>query len=159
MTPAQAAYRAGCIVSEIEARFAGTKGLGLSVFGDCAQFPARLSAHLRHLWRKAIQDRAVLDLLDGWECPDRLFPPAEQWPFWIGYYHQKTARDLPADFGPRLQALREKVELSRAALAAAVGLSAESIRLFETGSRRPTWDTVQALAAHFGVTTDTFRDR
>jgi DNA-binding XRE family transcriptional regulator len=66
---------------------------------------------------------------------------------------------LPADFGPRLQALREKAELSRAALAAAVGLSAESIRLFETGGRRPTWDTVQALATHFGVTTDTFRDR
>lgn len=78
-------------------------------------------------------------------------------------FHRSTlpglGPDIPPDFGPRLQALREKAGLSRAALAAAVDLSAESIRLFETGGRRPTWDTVQALAAHFGVTTDTFRDK
>lgn len=159
MTPAQAAYRAGCIACEVEERFAPARGLAAAVLVKCSQLPFRLPVALRQFWGDAVKTPEIATLLDGWECPDRLFLPAEQMSFWIGYYHQKTARDLPADFGPRLQALREKAGLSRAALAAAVDLSAESVRLFETGGRRPTWDTVQSLAAHFGVTTDTFRDR
>lgn len=155
MTPAQAAYRAGCIVSEIDARF----DLTAAAVNNAATLPNRLPVILRHVWAKALNVPEVAALLDGFECPDRPFPPVEQGTFWIGFYHQKTARGLPADFGPRLQSLRETAGLSRAALAAAVDLSAESIRLFETGDRRPTWDTVQALAAHFGVTTDTFRDK
>ena len=65
----------------------------------------------------------------------------------------------PQPFSVRLRLLREKTELSVAALAEKAGMSRESVRLYEAGKRSPTWDAVQKLAAALGVPTDTFRDR
>ena len=65
----------------------------------------------------------------------------------------------PESFGAILRRVREKTALSVADLADAAGVSRESVRLYELGDRRPTWDAVQLLAVALGVSTDTFRDR
>lgn len=70
-----------------------------------------------------------------------------------------VALDLAPDFGARLKVLREKAELSVAELATKAGMNRESVRLYENGERRPTWDAVQSLAAALGISTDVFRDR
>jgi len=49
MTPAQAAYRAGCIVSEVEARYAGKRRLSPACLGNCSRLPAKIPVFLRHL--------------------------------------------------------------------------------------------------------------
>jgi len=158
MTPAQAAYRAGCIVSEVEARYAGKRRLSPACLGNCSRLPAKIPVFLRHLWPKAIKDEAVVALLDGWKCPDRPFADVESGPFWIGYYHQKTARGLPLSFPDRLRALRESAGLSVEALATAAGLTRQAVHNYEAGERRPTWQAVQQLATALGVSTDAFRE-
>ncbi len=70
-----------------------------------------------------------------------------------------AALGLARDFAARLKALREQSGLSVAELADKVDISRESVRLYENGERRPTWDAVQALATALGVSTDTFRDK
>jgi len=64
----------------------------------------------------------------------------------------------PKSFGDRLLSLREKAGLSRGQLADAADISRESVRLYETGARRPTWEAVQAIAAALKVPTDALRD-
>lgn len=93
MTSSQAAYRAGEIVSEIDHRFGP---LTPACLGNCSRLPTRLPVLLRHIWQQALQDAAVVELLDGFDPP--AVPPsvADQCVFWLGYYHQRTARDLPA---------------------------------------------------------------
>lgn len=51
----------------------------------------------------------------------------------------------------RLQLLRTQKELSRPALAAALGLPRMSIEKFETGRQTPTQEQQQKIAAFFGV--------
>ena len=61
-------------------------------------------------------------------------------------------------FPATLHTLRLRAELSVAELAVRTGLSRTSIYNLENGEDRPTWETVQNLAAALGVSTDTFRD-
>lgn len=157
MTPAQAAYRAGCIVCEVEARFARDGHLTPTTLVNCSRLPFRVPVFLRHLWPKAVKEPAVLALLDGWECPDRPFADAERGPFWIGYYHQKVARTLPSGVGGRIKALREQAGLSVADLADRVGLSRQQVYNLEADVHKPSWDVVQRVADVFGVSTETFR--
>lgn len=51
----------------------------------------------------------------------------------------------------RIEALRTQRELSRPALAAALGLPRTSIEKFETGRQTPTQDQQSKLAQYFGV--------
>lgn len=51
----------------------------------------------------------------------------------------------------RIEALRTQRELSRPALAAALGLPRMSIEKFETGRQTPTQDQQEKLAKYFGV--------
>lgn len=51
----------------------------------------------------------------------------------------------------RIEALRTQRELSRPALAAALGLPRTSIEKFETGRQTPTQDQQAKLAQYFGV--------
>lgn len=154
MTPHQAAYRAGAIVAEIDARF----GLTTAAVNNACSLPTRLPVVLRHVWKKAAAVPEVAALLDGFDPPGAVYAAAEQGSFWLGFYHQKAARDLPAGFGAKLQSLREAAGLSREQLAAAAAASRESVRLYETGARRPTMDALFALSKALGVPADTFRD-
>ncbi len=63
----------------------------------------------------------------------------------------------PATFATILRREREKAGLSVAALAEAASMDRESVRLYEAGARRPTWQAVQAIATALNVPTDTFR--
>jgi len=63
-----------------------------------------------------------------------------------------------AAFGGRLRALRERSTLSQVELAAKIGSTAVNICRLEAGRQKPTWDTVQRLAAALGVMTDHFRE-
>lgn len=155
MTPTQTAYRAGEIVAEIDARF----GLTPAALNNAAVMPDKLPTVLRHVWRKAAAVPEVAALLDGFDPPAEPCPPAAQALFWLGYYHQRAARELPADLGPRLKALRDKAGLSGAELAEKAGTTRQTVHNLEAGTYRPTWDLVQALAAALGVPTDTFRDK
>lgn len=159
MTPSEAAYRAGCITAEVDARFGGKLGLAPSVLNKCAQLPGRLPVVLRQHWAKASKDPAVRELLAGYECPDRPVLSADQMCFWIGFYHQRTARNLPADFGPRVTSLRESAGLNGQELADLASLSRQRLHQLEAGTHRPTWAEVQQLAAALKVPTDTFRDQ
>jgi DNA-binding XRE family transcriptional regulator len=153
VTPAQAAYRAGAIVAELEARF----GLTTGAVNNACTLPNRLPVVLRHVWAKGVGTPVVADLLDGFDPPDAVYA-AEQGTFWIGYYHQKIARELPPDFPARLKSLREKAGLTVAALARSTGLSRAGLYKLESGESRPSWDVVQKIAAALSVPTDTFRD-
>lgn len=64
----------------------------------------------------------------------------------------------PESFAAILRREREGAELSREQLADAAGITRESVRLYETGERRPTWTAVQAIAKALNLPTDTFRD-
>ncbi len=59
-------------------------------------------------------------------------------------------------FGTRLRQLREAAGLSGAALAEAAGVTAEAVRLIETGEREPRWSTVRKLAKALGVSVAEF---
>lgn len=159
MTPAQAAYRAGCVFSEVEYRLAGRKGLSPACYGNCARMPDKLPVLLRHLWPKALRDPAIVPLLDGWEPPATGYDSAAQACFGVGYYHQRSARSLPPDFPARLRSLREAAGLSAPQLAEKAGVSRQAVNYYEAGERAPTWDAVQALAAALGVPTDAFRTK
>lgn len=158
MNTHQAAYRAGCIVREVEERLAGDGRLSPACLGNCSRMPNRIHVYLRHLWGKATKDEVVAGMLEDFDPPDVPYPAPEQGSFWIGYYHQATARKLPEGFGNRLQSLRESRSMTREDLADAAGITRQSLHNYETGARRPTWDAVQAIASALGVPTDTFRD-
>lgn len=53
-------------------------------------------------------------------------------------------------FAARLRSLREKAGLTQEQLATAAGLKRLAVVRLEAGARRPTFDTVQALAAALG---------
>lgn len=61
-------------------------------------------------------------------------------------------------FPARLRELRERAELSVAALAAKAKITRAALYNLENGDSRPSWDVVQRLARALGVPTDTFRD-
>lgn len=67
---------------------------------------------------------------------------------------EKPPETLPAI----LARLRTAAGLSIPDLARESGLSDDVLRQYESGARRPTWDSVQKLAAALGVPTDTFRE-
>lgn len=56
--------------------------------------------------------------------------------------------------GPRIAALRRNAGWSQAELAAKLGVSPSAIGMYEQGRREPAVDTLVALAALFGVSTD-----
>ncbi len=57
-------------------------------------------------------------------------------------------------FPERLQAAREKRDLSQGDLAKRAGFQASAISHFETGSRKPSFDNLRRLADALEVTTD-----
>ena len=63
----------------------------------------------------------------------------------------------PVSFATRLTAVRTDAGFSIPELARASGVSDDAIRLYEAGTRGPSWEIVQKLATALGVTTDTFR--
>jgi transcriptional regulator with XRE-family HTH domain len=58
------------------------------------------------------------------------------------------------DFGTRLKALREDMELSREELASKLGTSYHSIAKYETNNRFPDKDGLSKMADFFNVSTD-----
>ena len=160
MTPQEACYRAGQLAFEIAERFLpdGHWSITDTMYRLLTRRPHNLPAVFRAVWPKAMKDKAVLDLMAGFDPPVGLRSAAEGASFWFGFYHQKAVRILPPDFGPRLKALREKAVMSGQDLADAVGLTRQAIHQLEAGTSRPSWATVQALATALSVSTDTFRD-
>ena len=71
---------------------------------------------------------------------------------------RRQADALPADFGPRLKALRDAHPMTARELAELTGVSPAAVYALENGTSRPTWDTVQAIATALGVAADVFRD-
>lgn len=67
-------------------------------------------------------------------------------------------KSQPKTFATILTALRAAAGLSIPDLARASGLSDDAIRKWEDGTRQPTWDGVQKLAAALSVPTDAFRE-
>jgi len=63
------------------------------------------------------------------------------------------------EFAGILARIRTAAGLSIPDLARASGLSDDVLRQYETGKRRPTWDSVQQIAKSLGVPTDVFRDQ
>jgi transcriptional regulator with XRE-family HTH domain len=61
-------------------------------------------------------------------------------------------------FAQRLRKQREAAGLSQYALAKRSGLSKQALSNLEAGSREPTWQTVQLLAAALGVDCRSFVD-
>jgi transcriptional regulator with XRE-family HTH domain len=61
-------------------------------------------------------------------------------------------------FGLRLKELREGAGLSQAELAASAKLTRDGVSQLEQGRRRPSWDTVLALAEALGVDCRAFHD-
>jgi transcriptional regulator with XRE-family HTH domain len=59
-------------------------------------------------------------------------------------------------FAPRLKELREQAGLSQKGLADRAGLALSAIGHLEQGLRKPTWETVLALAEALGVTCEAF---
>ena|ERR1017187_8075112 len=61
-------------------------------------------------------------------------------------------------FNARLRELREAAGLSQAELAERAGLSKGGIADLEQDRNRPTWDSVQKLAAALGVSCEAFNE-
>jgi transcriptional regulator with XRE-family HTH domain len=59
-------------------------------------------------------------------------------------------------FAGRLRELREAAGLTQGELARQANSKVNTIARLERGERKPTWETVVALAAALGVPTDTF---
>lgn len=155
MTAHAYAYRAGAIACEIDARYT----LTTACLGNIGRLPTKLPVWTRHVWDQALGVPDIVALLDGWESPPgAVYTAAHEGSFWLGYYGQRIARDLPATFPARLRSLREQAGLSVGEMAAKTGLTRAPLFKLEAGDTRPTWDTVQKLAQALGVTTDTFRD-
>lgn len=68
----------------------------------------------------------------------------------------EVSDETNAAFGARLRALRTAAEMTQAALAEAVGLTANSLARLERGERHPSWDTVVRLAKALGVEPNDF---
>lgn len=69
------------------------------------------------------------------------------------------ARKTPTSaFGVKLRELREGLGLDQQSLAVKLGLSEPTIRRIEIGWTMPSWQTVQKIAAAFGVSTEVFVD-
>src|SRR5262245_35473829 len=62
-------------------------------------------------------------------------------------------------FAGRLRELRENAGLTQLDLAERIGTTVRNISRLETGVQEPTWPTVVALAAVFGVSCDAFLQR
>jgi len=58
------------------------------------------------------------------------------------------------NFGQHLKSLRQAKNLTQKQLAKQIGASESIIQRYELGSRKPTYDTLIALADYFGVTLD-----
>jgi len=65
--------------------------------------------------------------------------------------------EMPEDFPNRLATLRDSAGLSIPELARRADISDDSIRLYEAGTRAPSWEMIQKIATALGVSTDTFR--
>jgi len=66
-------------------------------------------------------------------------------------------KSKPVPFPAILTALRESAGFSIPDLARKAGLSDDAIRLYESGTRGPSWVSIQKIATALGTTTDTFR--
>lgn len=62
-------------------------------------------------------------------------------------------------FGEKLRNFRIEAEMSQKELAEASSVPQNSISQLETGTRRPTWDNVQALAKALGIDCTEFLDK
>lgn len=56
--------------------------------------------------------------------------------------------------GKQLKILREQRRLSQAKLAEQIGLSASTIGMYETGERKPNYETLELIADYFNVNID-----
>lgn len=64
----------------------------------------------------------------------------------------------PASFsGPKLQAARERANLTRAELAALVGISRQMVRYLEVGDNTPALELAWRIADALGVKVDSLR--
>ena len=156
----QFSYLAGCVASEVDIRFGGEDGLAPAVITKCSQLPGRLPVVLRLHWDKMCQTPEIVALLEQMDlenpdAPKQLVGSQEQMNFWLGFYHQKTARTLGKTFPARLKTLLADRPVQDVAEAA--GINRQAIYKLLNGESRPTWDTVQQLAKVLGVPTDAFR--
>lgn len=161
-THAQAAYLAGCIACELEERgYAGKDGFTTAALGNCSRNPDKLAVFFRHAIPKAVDadDSAIADLMVEFDPPPGPYLNGCDGAFYIGYYHQKIARALPATFSAKLSAIIEATGLSVNAFCKQHGLNQSSVQSYTSGKSRPTWDMVQRLAKALGVSTDVFRDK
>jgi antitoxin component HigA of HigAB toxin-antitoxin module len=159
-THAQAAYLAGAIVCELEARgYAGKDGFSPAAMGNISRQVNKLSVYARHCWAEAAKDSVISEMMGEFQPPESATPVPEQGCFWIGYYHQKIARDLPATLPEKIASLIDATGLSVNAFCEKHKLSQSSIQSYVAGKSRPTWDKVQELAKALGVSTDVFRDK
>lgn len=62
-------------------------------------------------------------------------------------------------FAKRLRKIREARGWSQNNLAAKARMTQAMLSYLEAGKKEPGWDTVQALADAFGVSTDEFREK
>ena len=160
MTHAQAAYLAGCIACELEQRgYAGRDGFTPAALGNCSRNPDKLGVFFRHALPKAARDEVVSEMMGGFDPPPGPYLNGVDSSFWIGYYHQRIARDLPKTFPETLAKLIAGAGQSVTAFCKAHDLLQSSVQSYVSGKSRPTWDMVQRLAQALGVSTDVFRDR
>ena len=73
---------------------------------------------------------------------------------WSGELGMKRIPDQENLFGQRLREARRNRGLEQQKLAEMVGLPPSSISHFESGSRKPSFDNLRALAQKLDVTTD-----
>ncbi len=66
--------------------------------------------------------------------------------------------DKQASFAERLRSVRQRAGLSSYALAKLSGLTKQSLSQLERGENKPSWETVQLLAAALGVDCREFTD-
>ncbi len=59
-------------------------------------------------------------------------------------------------FAERLRAVREAADISQYRLSQLTGLSKQTISSLELGQYKPSWDTVQLIAAALGVSCEEF---
>lgn len=67
-------------------------------------------------------------------------------------------REPTASFARRLRELRTAAGLTQQQLADVAGITQATLSRLEAGTQAPGWDTVQAVAAALGVSTEAFRD-
>ncbi len=160
MTHSQAAYLAGCIACELEERgYAGKEGFTPISMANCSRSPDKLTVWLRHAIPKAAGDSVISEMMGEFHPPAGPYQTADHAVFYIGYYHQKIARELPATFAETLGKLIGNTGLSVNAFCKQHELLQSSVQSYIAGKSRPTWDMVQQLAKALGVPTDVFRDK